>query len=106
MHTMFVHLFTGIETRCQEELTIIRQQYPDGRDPPRFSTTPTVVHWEQAMQMLTDAGEEAPALDDLTLTPTPTPTLALTPTPTLTLTLTRRRASATSTRSRSAPSAS
>jgi len=65
MHTMFVHLFTGIEERCQQELTVIRQQYPDGRDPPRFSAKPTVVHWEQAMQMLTDAGEEAPGLDDL-----------------------------------------
>ena len=71
MHTMFVHLFTGIEERCQEELAVIRQQYPDGRDPPRFSTKPTVVHWEQAMQMLTDAGEEAPALDDLNPNPNP-----------------------------------
>eukprot|EP00908_Phaeocystis_cordata_P000971 Transcript_11050.p1 GENE.Transcript_11050~~Transcript_11050.p1 ORF type:complete len:602 (+),score=274.84 Transcript_11050:115-1806(+) len=65
LHTMFVHLFTGLEERCADELAAIRTQYPDGRDPPRFSEKPTVVHWEQAMEMLREAGEEAPGLDDL-----------------------------------------
>jgi len=65
MHTMFVHLFAGLEERCGGELAAIRQQYPDGREPPRFSEKPTVVHWEEAMEMLRDAGEEAPGLNDL-----------------------------------------
>jgi len=65
MHTMFVHVFTGLEERCKDELAAVRAQYPDGREPPRFSEQPTIVHWEDAMAMLREAGEEDAGLDDL-----------------------------------------
>jgi len=65
MHSMFVELFNGLEERCKDELEAIRRQYPDGREPPRFSEAPTIVHWEDARAMLRDAGEEDPGLDDL-----------------------------------------
>lgn len=40
-----------------------RQQYPSER--PRVTAEPCVVHWEEAMQLLRDAGEDVAAFDDL-----------------------------------------
>jgi aspartyl-tRNA synthetase len=63
LHDMFVSIFNGLETWYDAELATIRQQYPSEK--PRWSDEPCIVHWEDAMAMLEEAGEDAPGLDDL-----------------------------------------
>merc|ERR1711920_989890 len=63
LHTMFTQLFVGLESRSARELTAIRKQFPS--EMPRFTAEPCVLHWEEAMQMLRDAGEEVSGFDDL-----------------------------------------
>jgi aspartyl-tRNA synthetase len=63
LHYLFFEIFEGLETRYAAELEIIRQQYPSSK--PRITKEPCIVHWEDAMAMLEEAGEEAPGLDDL-----------------------------------------
>ena len=63
LHETFTSIFDGLETRYAAELSAIRQQYPSER--PRWTKEPCIVHWEEAMAMLEQAGEEAPGLDDL-----------------------------------------
>jgi len=63
LHDVFTTIFGGLETRHSKDLAIIREQYPSEK--PRWTEKPCIVHWEEAMQMLTDVGEEAPGLDDL-----------------------------------------
>jgi len=64
LHAMFVHIFDGLETRCAPELAAVRAQFPS--DKPRCAERPTVVHWEEAEEMLAEDGAEAPpGLSDL-----------------------------------------
>ena len=69
IHKMFTHMFDGLETTYAADLAAIRAQYPS--EVPQWSEEPCVIHWEEGMQMLTDAGIEAPGspedghLDDL-----------------------------------------
>eukprot|EP00316_Scyphosphaera_apsteinii_P023467 CAMPEP_0119306846 /NCGR_PEP_ID=MMETSP1333-20130426/7504_1 /TAXON_ID=418940 /ORGANISM="Scyphosphaera apsteinii, Strain RCC1455" /LENGTH=609 /DNA_ID=CAMNT_0007310263 /DNA_START=14 /DNA_END=1843 /DNA_ORIENTATION=+ len=63
LHKMFVAIFEGLESRCAPQLEAIRKQYPSG--PPRCTKEPCVVHWEEAMEMLREAGEDVSGLDDL-----------------------------------------
>ena len=63
LHELFVHIFEGLETRYAPELAAVRTQYPSEK--PRFTAAPCIVHWEEANEMLTAAGEEPPGLDDL-----------------------------------------
>ena len=63
LHDVFTTIFDGLETRHASEMSAIREQYPSER--PRWTEKPCVLHWEQAMQMLADAGEESNLLDDL-----------------------------------------
>jgi len=68
LHDVFTTIFDGLETRHADELRAIRRQYPSAA--PRWTEKPCVIHWEDAMKMLEDAGEEAPGgaapwLDDL-----------------------------------------
>eukprot|EP00965_Chrysotila_dentata_P035579 1184086-Pleurochrysis_carterae.AAC.2 len=60
---MFTSLFDGLESRCTLELAAVRTQYPSAA--PRLTAEPCVVHWEEAMDMLRDAGESVSGLDDL-----------------------------------------
>uniref|UniRef100_A0A7S4BYA0 aspartate--tRNA ligase n=1 Tax=Chrysotila carterae TaxID=13221 RepID=A0A7S4BYA0_CHRCT len=63
LHVMFTSLFDGLESRCTLELAAVRTQYPSAA--PRLTAEPCVVHWEEAMDMLRDAGESVSGLDDL-----------------------------------------
>lgn len=64
LHSMFVHIFDGLEKDCPAELAAIRAQYPSER--PRCAASPTVLHWEEANAMLAaDGVEEPPGLQDL-----------------------------------------
>ena len=63
LHDVFTNIFDGLETRYAGELEAIRKQYPSEK--PKWTKEPCIVHWEDAMAMLEEAGEEAPGLDDL-----------------------------------------
>ena len=63
IHRMFVHVFNGLETTHAEQMAAVRAQYPSSI--PRLTEKPCVIHWEEAMAMLAEAGEDAPGLDDL-----------------------------------------
>ncbi len=63
LHQMFVHIFDGLETRHADELAAIRAQYPSER--PRWTEQPCIVHWEEGMRMLDEAGVGSAGLDDL-----------------------------------------
>lgn len=63
LHDMFVTIFEGLETRYASDIAVIREQYPSEK--PRYTPEPVIVHWEDAMAMLEEAGYEAPGLDDL-----------------------------------------
>lgn len=54
IHSMFRHIFTGLESRLAKELAIIREQYPS--EPCTFTEEPCVLHWPEAMQILKDEG--------------------------------------------------
>ena len=82
---MFVHLFEGLESRCAPELAAVRTQakpvpicaprckpksdfrraqFPSSA--PRTGSEPLVVHWEDGMALLREAGEtDFDPLDDL-----------------------------------------
>ncbi|CAM9298818.1 unnamed protein product [Discosporangium mesarthrocarpum] len=63
LHNAFKHVFTGLEERFGTELKAIREQFPS--EPVAFSEEPLVVHWEDAIQMLREAGHEAEDFADL-----------------------------------------
>jgi aspartyl/asparaginyl-tRNA synthetase len=54
IHTMFRHIFTGLESRLAKELAVIREQYPS--EPCTFTEEPCVLHWPEAMEILKDEG--------------------------------------------------
>lgn len=54
IHNMFKHIFTGLETRMEKELAVIREQYAS--EPCTFTEEPCVIHWPEAMQILKDEG--------------------------------------------------
>ena len=43
---------------------MVRQQFPS--EPLQFTEEPLILHWEDAMKMLQDAGHEVSVMDDLT----------------------------------------
>ena len=65
VHTMFKHIFEGLEIRWARELAAIRTQYDS--EPVVFTDEPCVLHWPEAMEILRgegfDMGDE---LGDLT----------------------------------------
>lgn len=54
VHNMFKHIFTGLEERHAKELEVIRTQYFS--EPVEFTDEPCVLHWEEAMDILTEKG--------------------------------------------------
>lgn len=60
LHTMFKHIFNGLESRWAKELAVIREQYHS--DPIVFTDKPCVLHWPEAIQILKekkfDVGDE------------------------------------------------
>ena len=64
LHRTLVDIFRGVEGRCAAELAAVRGQFPSA--PPRTTEEPLIVHWEEAMGMLRDAGEEVDELGDMT----------------------------------------
>ena len=54
IHNMFKHIFTGLETRMEKELAVIREQYAS--EPCTFTEEPCVIHWPEAMEILKDEG--------------------------------------------------
>jgi hypothetical protein len=54
LHRTFRHIFEGLETRYQKELSIIRKQFPSA--PVKFSEKPLVVNWKEGIRMLNAAG--------------------------------------------------
>jgi len=67
VHHTLSHIFTGLEQRYSKELEAVRSQYPS--EAPRVSSEPCIIHWEEAMSMLAEAGVEQDPFDDLS-TPT------------------------------------
>ena len=63
LHNMFKHIFTGMEERYATELAIVRKQYDSA--PVRFTDEPCIIHWDEGMKLLQDAGEEPDVLGDL-----------------------------------------
>jgi len=65
VHTMFKHIFNGLETRFAKELSIVREQYHS--EPLLFTDDVCVVHWDDGMEMLKDAGMDiGDGMGDLT----------------------------------------
>jgi len=65
-HRMFKHMFQGLEERWPKELSAVRQQYAS--EPVKFTEEPCIVHWEDGIKMLREAGvtqEELGDFDDL-----------------------------------------
>jgi aspartyl-tRNA synthetase len=54
IHNMFKHIFTGLETRMEKQLAVIRTQYAS--EPCTFTEEPCVLHWPEAMDILKDEG--------------------------------------------------
>lgn len=49
-------IFSGLEERFKDQLAAVRLQYPS--EPVRVTEEPLVVHWEDGIRMLRDAGHE------------------------------------------------
>jgi nondiscriminating aspartyl-tRNA synthetase len=69
IHTMFKHIFTGLETKWARELAVIREQYES--EPVMFTDEPCVLHWPEAMELLKTEGgmgeeEMGDEMNDLT----------------------------------------
>ena len=65
IHTLFKHIFTGLETRWAKELAVIREQYAS--EPVVFTDEPCIIHWPEAMSILKDSGfDVGDELQDLT----------------------------------------
>jgi aspartyl-tRNA synthetase len=65
VHTMFKHIFNGLETRWANELRVIREQYESM--PVTFTDEPCVMHWPDAMELLKDEGFDiGDGMSDLT----------------------------------------
>ena len=52
IHNMFKHIFNGLETRWAKELAVIREQYES--EPVAFTEEPCVLHWPEAMDILSN----------------------------------------------------
>ncbi|CAM9909829.1 unnamed protein product [Scytosiphon promiscuus] len=63
LHTTFKSIFSGLESRFKDQLDAVRLQYPS--EAVRVTDEPLIVHWEDGIQMLRDAGHEANDFDDL-----------------------------------------
>ena len=65
IHTMFKHIFTGLESRWAKELAVIREQYES--EPVVFTEEPCVLHWPEAMEILKERGFDiGDGMSDLT----------------------------------------
>lgn len=65
VHSMFRHIFVGLETRWAKELSVIREQYAS--EPVTFTEEPCVLHWPEAMEILKEKGFDlGDELQDLT----------------------------------------
>jgi aspartyl-tRNA synthetase len=65
IHIMFKHIFTGLETRWEKELAVIRQQYAS--EPVTFTDKPCVLHWPDGMALLEEVGfDVGDGMSDLT----------------------------------------
>jgi aspartyl-tRNA synthetase len=65
VHTMFKHIFQGLETRWAKELQVIREQYDS--EPVTFTDEPCVLHWPEAMEILQSEGFDiGDGMNDLT----------------------------------------
>jgi aspartyl-tRNA synthetase len=56
MHAVFVQIFAGLEREYSKELAIIREQYPS--EPAVITEKPVILHWHDAISLLTQAGHE------------------------------------------------
>jgi aspartyl/asparaginyl-tRNA synthetase len=64
IHSMFKHIFEGLEKKYAKELSIVRSQYPS--EPVQFTDKPLIIHWWDAIKMLREAGHsEIGDYDDL-----------------------------------------
>jgi aspartyl/asparaginyl-tRNA synthetase len=54
IHTLFRHIFTGLESRLENELKVIREQFPS--EACTFTEEACVLHWPEAMKILEDEG--------------------------------------------------
>ncbi|KAL7574237.1 hypothetical protein ACA910_012492 [Epithemia clementina (nom. ined.)] len=54
IHEMFKYIFKGLESRWENELSVIREQYAS--EPVTFTDEPCVIHWPEAMEILTSEG--------------------------------------------------
>jgi len=64
VHKTFRHIFEGLEARHAKELAVVRKQYPS--EPVAFTDKPCIVHWQDGMHMLNEAGETMDIYADLT----------------------------------------
>jgi aspartyl-tRNA synthetase len=60
---MFKHIFENLEILYKNELSVIRMQYPSS--PVQFTDEPLIIHWEEGMKMLTDAGHDIDVMADM-----------------------------------------
>jgi aspartyl-tRNA synthetase len=56
LHDVFKHIFTGLEERYPDLLTIIRKQYAS--EPVQFTDEPCIIHWQDAISYLRETGLE------------------------------------------------
>jgi aspartyl/asparaginyl-tRNA synthetase len=54
LHNVFKDIFTGLENNLSSELATIRSQFAS--EPVKFTDEPCILHWEEAMELLTAKG--------------------------------------------------
>ena len=62
-HGVFKAIFEGLENECSDLLTSVRAQFPSSK--PVISDEPVVLHFDDALQLLRDAGMSPEGGDDL-----------------------------------------
>jgi aspartyl-tRNA synthetase len=62
-HGVFKAIFEGLEAECSDLLTSVRAQFPSSK--PVISDEPVVLHFDDALQLLRDAGLAPEGGDDL-----------------------------------------
>lgn len=63
MDRMFVHIFRGLSTRFEQEITTVYKQYP--REPFKWLEPSLRLTWPDAIAMLRDAGVTIGDFDDI-----------------------------------------
>lgn len=63
VHNVFRHIFSSLERDYSLEISVVRAQYPS--TVVEITEQPVIIHWQDGIRMLREAGHEAGDFDDL-----------------------------------------